>query len=263
MKRLSTYLRLQSKDLQDILVCGESAFNATQFHALRVTIKKLKAIRHLSQQAKVKHKHPVSFKPIQRLFRKAGMLRDTQLTRECLQHHLLAPSLPNAIASLELQSKEQKAIFIDMIRRQGKKPRKTIRCLRKEVKGIKRKKIRQWIREQTRAAGETLATTNSNPAQWHQLRKILKSLGYIHQASHLPLQKTALTRQLDSIAQVLGDWHDSIVVSKQIELLVSSQLMPDAENTALATIHAELVIKGKHILDVLAASFKQSSIVKV
>lgn len=259
MKRLSKYLRLRSKELQQILSCGVPAFNNDQLHALRVCIKKLKAVHTLSAPTTGKHKHTVSFKPIKVLFRKAGKVRDAQLTETYLKRHAAPESIRAAIAVLETQTQQENAQFVEQTHRLHKKIGKTIRGLRKNVKKLKRKEINRWISKQTEAASETQAQTSSQPAQWHTLRKILKSLGYIQQASHLRLQKSFFTDQHESITLVLGDWHDGIVIAKQIDVLISGGLLPLSENTVLAAIRGELVENGDTLLAGLSANLHQRS----
>lgn len=256
MKRLLKYLYLQSKELRETLSCEASAFDSTRFHALRVSIKKLKAIKKLEAQGGRINKNQLSFKPLQKLFKKAGKVRDVQLTLACLQGHPLTASLPAAIAFMELKSGRQKTIFFKSMRRQRKAIGRTIRGLQKKAERIKRKQISRRIHQQTNAAIAILAEANKNPAQWHKLRKIVKSLGYLQQASHLPLQKTALTTQRDSITQILGEWHDGIVVTKQINALISRLVLPDSENQALAVIQRELTEIGNQLLENLKAGLK-------
>lgn len=202
----------------------------------------------MAHQPPHKTKIKKHFKLIKRVFRKAGMVRDAQMAIDYLQAHDQAGALRVTIALLEQQLVERQAQFFALQGREKKKWDRSLLYLSRQFRRLKKKEVDRSMRRQTEKLKSTLSHGLRTAEAWHGLRKKLKSLHYCQQAVRRKPPANLLLQQSDSITEVLGDWHDLLIVSHQLALLTANTTLPPSEIVKLTGIQGETVFRRDSIL---------------
>jgi CHAD domain-containing protein len=176
-------------------------------HRLRLSIKKIKALIELSKACSIKS--PLKdFRLLEDLFSLSGQIRDrnsTLLYRE--KYRLITPEERHRqiafIASPSDKLLAGKKSFL-------KKGNKAGRLLKQDVRPISNRGIRTWYARQLIHIGLLLTAGGD---QFHQARKKIKSLLYVHKI--LPDRIVAALQlnmeYLDSLQDAIGQWHDIVM----------------------------------------------------
>src|SRR5687767_986512 len=109
---LKKYFERRRNAIDLLLKKPSRKFTPTDFHQLRIEIKKLKALSALINYKSKSFKRRETFKPLDQIFDHAGKIREHQLEEAILKKYSFGSSLKNYMADIKsLISREQKRFF--------------------------------------------------------------------------------------------------------------------------------------------------------
>ena len=226
--------------LNELAVFGKTR-DENALHRLRLGIKKIRALIRLSASVRGKPRSR-ELRPLKKMFRQAGIIRDTESQLRLLeQHQLLSPEQRELRV---LRIKEAADKFTRNITDYRKEGRKAARLLQADVKSIDSVAIRRWFAGEIIQTG-VLLTKSGN--ELHLARKKIKTLLYVQKM--LPEKKALQLRldrdYLDNLQDAIGSWHDT---------LVAADSWPDRDDAGEKQMTAECREKER-IIRVLADDF--------
>lgn len=229
--------------------------NQQELHGYRVQIKKLKALINLLENADSQTTLNKLFKPVAKLFKKAGKVREAYVNLLLTEQF----KINNQIFELE----QQKIIDegIESFRLDGKKFLKDIKeahkLLTKSLPKIKNSTIAAYYKNQLEQIAKNLEFISFSE-EMHQNRKQIKLLVYNHK-----LVKNALTKQLylneeylDKLQETIGKWHDNVIAA---QLFSSTELN---EANVVKLINRKNAPVKKSIKSMATDFIKKATIVK-
>lgn len=162
-----------------------------ELHRFRVQVKKLKALLILVDECN-KSTLIADFKPVKRVFKQAGKLRDSYISG-------LNPGIQGADTVIQK--------FLN----RGSKYRKSINRAYGELRGklcsAAPKKIRRFYEDQLqRIAAQLVARPSAQ--RLHDCRKRIKVLLYNYPLVRGELRQDLDTSYLDLLQEAIGNWHD-------------------------------------------------------
>jgi CHAD domain-containing protein len=208
-KKQRRYLSEKERQWLDELTAFDETRDEEALHRLRLGIKKIRALVRLSGHVRGKRLSR-ELRPLKKMFRQAGMIRDTRSQLRLLQEHrLLSPEHEERRVHQIKDAAEKFSRRITDYRKMGKKAG---RLLLADVETIHSGRIRRWFAIEIIQTG-ILLTQSGN--KLHLARKKIKALLYVQKI--LP-QKLAgelrLDRDyLDSLQDTIGKWHDTLVAA--------------------------------------------------
>jgi CHAD domain-containing protein len=161
-------------------------------HQFRVQVKKLQAFLILNDQAGHHRELLPYFRPVKKLFKCAGELRNAHIS--------------GGLTHTTQQDFRSSAV------KHWKNAKKAGRTLKRKIRGIKNKSVERFYRCQLRQIGGMLAALPSDD-QLHDCRKMIKSLLYNEQLVHDVILVRLNTAYLDTLQEAIGNWHDQLLTA--------------------------------------------------
>ena len=169
-------------------------------HRFRVQVKKIKALLTLSGKGNPHAKLNPRFKPVKKVFSKAGELRNAYISGQ-----------------LALQQRQPTSKPARKFRARGTKYLKAIRMARRPIKKklspIHLNTLRQFYESQLQRIAAGLEGQPS-AEQLHNCRKRIKILLYNYPLVQGELTFELDTAYLDSLQETIGNWHDQWIAGK-------------------------------------------------
>ena len=205
-----------------------------ELHQFRVQIKKLNAMLTLFERASRQHGLLKNFKPVRKIFKHAGHIRDA--------HTNLQLSASFGVNNNAFQASQQQIIEqgTSDFRQRGKKYLKNIKIsykhLKKQLKQIDNCAIEAYYKRQLEQIAEALETPKFTD-EMHANRKLIKILVYNHKLANKALGGALRfnTEYLDRLQSRLGEWHDNVVAA---QLFASPELNDKPVVTLINKINA-------------------------
>jgi CHAD domain-containing protein len=191
-----------------------------ELHRFRVQVKKIRAMLSLIEDASGEHAFLKNFKPVKKVFKYAGNIRDAHTTLQLAAHY--------GIKNEAFESGGLKIIEEGIIEFQhkGKKFIKNIkhacRQINDQLPGIDNDGIAEYYDKQLRQIATNLAVAGFTE-DMHTNRKLIKTLVYNHKLAEkaLPGHFPYNISYLDKLQDTIGKWHDNIVAA---QLFLSPEL---------------------------------------
>lgn len=176
-------------------------------HHFRVQVKKLRAFLTLADSEQHYPKLTMRFKPVRRIFKKAGEIRDAYLNLELGKTH------GNNIPFMDTQQQlmEQAiARFASKGNNYLGKLKTTHQTLTEKIESISDIHINFYYDQQLEQIAGLLATLHFDD-RLHECRKLIKILMYNYKFTYKVLNSPVNAEYLDEVQAAIGDWHDNLV----------------------------------------------------
>ena len=191
------------------------------FHQLRVTVKKIRALLQLLSYCHGQTKQ--GGKKLGNLFTRAGKIRDLQL----LVHRLRKQIKSDDKGGRELQHRLQERLDLRIERFQHRYRHREKETLAKTLLTIERMIQAERVAttaDYFRTTKEKIIATLREPVldekQLHHLRADIKSLHYNHRlAPGVGAARLIDDTQLIKWEKLLGEWHDAVAISRKMDKL--------------------------------------------
>ena len=183
-----------------------------ELHQFRVQIKKLRAMLELFENTSKQHKLLKQFKPVKKIFKYAGSIRDAYTSLQLTAKYELKNE--------DFETGQQKIIAdgTSNFQHKGKEFLKSIKqtykLLIKQLAKVDDRLIAGYYQNQLNHVAAGMAISNFTE-DMHTNRKLIKILVYNHKLADHALEGVINfnTAYLDQLQRAIGDWHDNVVAA--------------------------------------------------
>ncbi len=227
-KEEAKFLNKEWKEMNVHLIGFMESGDQEELHQFRVQIKKLSAMLGLFEHASRQHGLLKEFKPVRKIFKHAGNIRDA--------HTNLQLSSRYALKNEAFEASQQKIIelgileFRENAKKYLKNVRETHKHLKKQLPHIENNSIEEFYKKQLDQIANSLETPKFTD-EMHNNRKLIKILLYNRKIADKTLNGSLSfnAAYLDRLQNSLGDWHDNVMAA---ELFAS----PEVNDKPVATL---------------------------
>ena len=250
---IENYIKERFDSLKEVLSKEEETFTAADFHKLRVETKKLNAISRLLAFSSKKFNRIKFIKKYKELFGIAGSIRETQLELAFVEEDHLNEQMVRYIELQNRSIEKNRKLFFKKIHGIKKKISKDYSKLRQASRRVNR-----WVMFQYRAAiASQLSLLIYNAPHHsegiHDLRKKLKEILY---TLHMYNTGDKHTKKIDAFQDLIGKWHDKIVMAEKLSSKKWKRKLPETENETLASMKNKLCASGELMQERIIAEIK-------
>ena len=190
--------------LKSFLIKGDQE----DLHGFRVQVKKLRAFLIFLESAADDHKLTRNFKPVRKIFKRAGEIRTAYINQELgktlkIGQHEFIESQRQIQLENTKKFNSKKVRFL-------KELKDTRRVLRKKIKPVSDIHINLFYQNQLHEIATFMEELKFNE-QLHECRKMVKVLLYNHKPAHAALSSALNEEYLENVQTAIGDWHDHIL----------------------------------------------------
>ena len=263
MKKLINYSTGRIHDLYDLLKLDKSSYTNETFHKLRVEIKKIRFLLKLADFSEGKPERNTKIKEVDKLFKKAGALRDLQIMLPILKKHSNKNLFSSLQKSVNEQIEKRKKKFyrqLDKIKHESlKQDLLDLKSSIYKTDGDKLSAFEKYFKEKCiklLRKGEKQRSAMSSPQQIkdeaiHSVRKILKLLTYCDKLNAKDDKKSGF----EKLSNVIGKWHDYLICIEQLNEIKFSTKNASSLKNLIATLknlasksRAEILVQSKKSL---------------
>ncbi|MDB5131412.1 MAG: hypothetical protein JWR02_1161 [Mucilaginibacter sp.] len=232
-KQEAKYLDKEWKELDSRLKAFLQSGDQEELHQFRVQTKKLRALLNLLEHASRQHGLLKEFKPVRKIFKYAGHIRDAYTNLQLSSRY--------AVKNETFKAGQQRIIeegtleFREKAKKHIKKIDDAYKQLKKQLPHVDNSAIAEFYKKQLEQIADSLETPRFTE-DMHTNRKLIKILMYNRKLADKALNGSFKfnTGYLDQLQNSLGEWHDNIVAAE----LFSSPEVDDK--------HAATLIKKKN-----------------
>jgi len=209
MKQLIKYGNKRFTLLNAGLKKYEQHAKPEHLHEVRVELKKIKTLVNLLVFNSKQFDIAANYKPLKQIFKKAGLIRDSDVLHQLFKDHKLERFEKAVIP----KTKEQKKTIAKFHKKTGQY-KKTTKQIHKKIEKyfahINSEDLKKYISKTEQQLCEKLFQ-KFNTDELHPIRKLIKELIYLSQITNEEnnLQKI---ETYDKLQDTIGKWHDKIVL---------------------------------------------------
>jgi CHAD domain-containing protein len=175
-------------------------------HRFRVQVKKLRAFLILSDSTGHQPNLALYFKPVKKIFKEAGEIRNAFINQELAKEHQTGNTA--FISSQHQLQADATAKFKSMKVKHLKKIKDTHGTIKGEIRSISDVHIGLFYQNVLQQISGTLTNLKFNE-ELHDCRKQVKNLVYNHKLVHSALAIGFNTDYMHQVQTVIGYWHDN------------------------------------------------------
>jgi CHAD domain-containing protein len=244
--KASTYLRRRFKKIDSSLEDFRQNQNMEALHAFRVEVKKLKAICLLLNDTFENFSMKHHFAIHKKLFRRAGSIRDLDTIGKLAREY--KTNIPSSYADPSSCKKK-----IKKLKKQSRNYSGTLHKREKDLvkiaKYLKRKQIRHYVHELSRAISRLFQQRNAD-SNLHVIRKMAKQVMYLSDLiKKFPETSLAYYTKLQ---EETGHWHD-----KQVLMDALNKKPAFNDHSSFLRLKAEQQKDSAYILSLAAFPYHQ------
>ena len=248
------YLKKLRKRIITLLKNTAEQFEDEDYHKLRVEIKKLKALAGFIEFSHKKFSKKKALTPFKKIYKQAGKIRELQLEASFLKKNnpqFIEQYLSDLDKRIEKEKKKFASLPRNQIKRETKKAIKEIKLFFQdtdEADSI------EFINNERKQIAQLTRELPLKPANVHQLRKILKEDFYNRKRMDQPSPKI---KAEDDFLELLGSWHDCVVLNNQIGTSILKAEIDPAELAELLKINADVSLQSENLFNEINATLEK------
>lgn len=210
-----------------------------KFHDLRVEIKKLRSLFSLLKFA-VDYDQKKMEKPVLKVFKQAGAVREVQVEEEMLQRYFSVDFLNHYRKKIKERKSKELRKYVVTVNNQYSKIKKRFSVTKDWISLLNKKMIAEFV-DKRRKRMMKLLTPDITPPQLHLLRKRIKQ--YEH-ALNFQNNRNKKDPDVDSfsLTDFLGKWHDGQMLIIRLERQLHNPEIRDDEQEQIRKVKNEQVI---------------------
>lgn len=223
-------------------------------HALRVEVKKLKALFHLLSFY-FQELEEGQLEKLTKVFHSAGRVREWQLLVEQVAASSMSADPKKEVAGYAQHAKEK--AFKKFRNTVDKSGTETVKELREVVTGfaarIQQKELSGYFDFVISGIEKKWKKKNLTVKSYHELRREMKdlkfNLKFLDENAKTSLKVFSDSRFLDECEELLGKWHDGIVAAEQLQKLSKDDELSDGTKSQLVPLQKSKMIEADAWLD--------------
>ncbi|SHM82176.1 CHAD domain-containing protein [Mucilaginibacter sp. OK098] len=213
------YFDKEWKGMKSSLIAFFKKEDQEDLHRFRVQVKKLRAFLILSDSAGHQPSLALYFKPVKKIFKEAGEIRNAFMNQELAKEYQTGN---NAFISSQCQLQiDATSKFKSMRVKYLKKIKDTHETIKGEIRAISDVHISLFYQNVLQQISGTLTNLKFNE-ELHDCRKQVKNLMYNHKLIRSGLAIGFNINYMHQVQTVIGDWHDNALA---IELYQGDKAM--------------------------------------
>lgn len=222
--------------------------DAELLHRIRISLKKIKAVKKALRHSRIKGIKQRRFEVLQTLFDTAGKLREVQIERKLLADW----SLHEVKTTIGLDKKEVKwkRKLDKLISGEAKPIADSLMAIQKGTYRVRKKTIRRHLKTTAGAISKALEAIPEEK-DWHDIRKQIKVLQYgvkWLQEDDTALPDAAFLVYIKELEIQIGYWNDCLLLIHRIDRCSKKKFKDAAEKeSVLAVCREQLNISGKRV----------------
>lgn len=240
-ENLSEYCKKRAINIEKIMSISPKEYGTEEYHKLRVEIKKLHAILDLIKYCHTDFQKNKYFKPFKEIFIQSGKIRELQLEESLLEKYNTR-KIEKVLLKVKEAIKKEKRNFYPLIQKKQKfKIEQKFNKIFLLLEGIPEDKVNEFIEMEKKNIISLIQASPLVASNLHELRKTLKRTFYSRESLHLR-DKNKKDEQ-DNFQELLGNWHDSKMMSDLIEKSIIKKKINTEELNQLLQIDEELSVQ--------------------
>ncbi len=224
----------------------ETQFGPKDFHALRVAIKRIKALLFLISAHCTDFRRKKQFKPFRKLFRQAGIVRELQLQETILKKYGPEPVLTTYFNQLDVELHHEQQLFFKL---NSQQIRKSLKAKAKKILAaldiIKGGFVKRYLQEKRDNIRSLITSEKLEEHDVHLLRKKIKELYYLQMIFHPENNRLDIA---DDFQDLLGQWHDCQVIRQDLIADAQNHKRPPQEIKAIMALHKKISEQATRLL---------------
>ncbi len=254
VRPLSKYYKDLSKKINKRLIKSAAKYDEEDYHKLRVSIKKLRALLLVAEFCNKDFKSKKYLKQAEKVYNQSGVIREFQLEQSFLKknkhyfvHHYLA--------DLEQKIKKEKQKFAALLNTDLKrKLKKSLKEIYFFIKNISEEEVKTFMIKQSEELNNLTQQKFLNTKQVHELRKKIKVDFYARKA--LNLKGLNNFDAENNFQELLGQWHDCRTMSNHLEKNIVKEMIDQKELKQLLEIDKEILYESENLFVQINTSIK-------
>ena len=244
---LSKYFKKRQEKIIKLLEKPLQEYSKEDYRHLRVEIKKLNAVLDLIKGCSKNFKEKKYFKPVRKIFKQCGKVREFQLEESALKKYGYNSPL-HYLYNLEERIKVEQDNLNSLINKKLKKKiKKTFEKMAPFMKMIHKKDLNSYFEKERNIIADLVRQKPLQPIRIHELRKRLKVDFYNKTSLNLPDNNNH--DEEDNLQELLGKWHDGRTLNNHLEKSIIQEKTDPAELKQLIQIDREIVLNTQNLLE--------------
>lgn len=244
MKVLETYFNNRKSAVNRILETAPEFYTVENFHELRVELKKIKALFEMVAFCSKTFKLKKNFAPFKIIFKKAGIVREIQVDQAILEQQPNFHLIQSYSCRLKKrEAKERKDFFSITNKRFIKKLQQKYPIIIRFLKKTRAKKANRYLNKITKEKKKIISKNAFKKQQIHAFRKRIKVHQYNTKIFDLNQQSKQVPEKI-TLSDMLGEWHDCIVVIALLKKAIKSKKTISRETKQLVAIKKLILLKS-------------------
>jgi CHAD domain-containing protein len=212
--KLEKYFKERIVTINSLVKKGENKYTPSDFHTLRVAIKKVKAFLILLEKCSKGFDHRSFSKPFSDIFKAAGKVRELQVERSILKKYYEGSIFNEFLVHLKETEQKYKTDFFCVLKIH---PKIKIRNeILQAIKKLNERKLPLYFKNEENKIYKVLKRKKIKAKKAHKVRRHLKMLFYNEKSVNPSGKDTSLKKQ-EKFQQLLGKWHDYKVIRKHLK----------------------------------------------
>jgi len=235
--QVKAFFQKQANNLFGYFENPQKSFSEKDFHLIRVSIKRIKALLDLLNKAEPKVQRKKYFNPFEKIFEQAAKIRDPQVKLNLLAHYRNS-SVEKFKRELTRQIKLEKLKFSQMMKVSlFKDLQKSTSKIEDYLDHADRKSIAHSLDKKSKDVQKLGSTKKLKPSGVHAFRKELKEIYYLQKMLEKKNHRYART---DEFQELLGKWHDARVLIQGIKDFIKADSLPTKDKVVFEKIRQKI-----------------------
>ena len=251
--QVKTYLHKQANNLFGYFEKPKKSYSENDFHLIRVSIKRIKALLDLLNKAEPRIHRKKYFSPFEKIFEQAAKIRDPQVKLKLLAHYRNS-SVEKFKRQLNQQIKSEKLKFSQMMKVSLLKDlQKSTSKIEDYVDHADRKSIAHFLDKKTKVVQNLGSTKKLKPTEVHDFRKKIKEIYYLQKMLEHKGHRFART---DDFQELLGKWHDGRVLIQGIKDFIKADSLPQKDKLVFESLQQIIADHNQQLYQSILSSKK-------
>lgn len=248
---ITDYFTKQLNGIEFILSKPHHQISEEDIHKLRVAIKRIKSLAELIHFCIPAFKRKKFVARYNKIFSSAGKVRELQLEISMLKKLQLSGTLKNYYRWLKKELKKKKRFFFSfanaaMVARLQKKSQIMLPFF--DV--VFYHELNSFFEEKSNETRRLMETNPLKKKEVHKLRKILKEFYY---SLSIFGAKNDQIKKIDNIQELLGEWHNNVVLQGYLQKAVHSGHLDHKEKKIIALVKDKISTQTRVLFEKVKA----------
>lgn len=247
----SKYYKKRLKKIEGILHLPSQEITHEGIHALRVELKKMRALFELLRYSDKDFRFPKFFGPFKLLFKEAGDIRGAQVEQELLKKRM--PDTPSK--------------YLDQLQRLEKKKRRAVEKITpgtiakiesqksritSHLDTVTENDVKSLLKKRAKQLSALMERSIFKEQDLHIIRKKLKGFYFIARTTY---PNMSIPKPCNRLQTLFGTWHDNQVAIDHLRKAVFSSQFNQDEIKQLQKIKRELIENREKLFDQILSTY--------